>query len=95
MNKNQSRLKEFLLHVEGWRDAAETASFEVETDWDLVQRVAEDKCFCHGGCNWWTQVQTFFVRNKAFYGCPRGRRRALSLFSSWSKDPRNPYSEWK
>ena len=64
VHQNQGRLKEFLLHATEWRDAEEVASFERETDWDLVQRVAKQSCVCQGACKWWEQAQSFFERNQ-------------------------------
>ena len=41
VHAHQGRLKEFLQHAADWRDCAEVASFETESDWHLVHRVAK------------------------------------------------------
>jgi hypothetical protein len=63
VHKQQGRLREYLQHAQEWRDAEEVASFEAESDWDLVQRVAKEKCACQGECKWWLQAKAFFDRN--------------------------------
>ena len=65
VHAQQGRLKEFLQHATDWRDCEEVASFETESDWDLVQRVAKSRCACPGQCKWWEHAKAFFDRNSA------------------------------
>lgn len=65
VHKQQARLKEHLQHALEWQDAEEVASFEAESDWSLVQRVAKGRCQCQQQCAWWVAAEAFFERNKA------------------------------
>jgi hypothetical protein len=65
VHNQQGRLKELIQHAADWHNAEEVASFEKESDWDLVQRVAKGRCSCQGQCKWWAQVEGFFHRNRA------------------------------
>ena len=62
--RNQRKLKEFIADAAEWRDAEKTLALEKETDWQLIQRLANGKCPCEGLCLWSEAAGQFFDRNR-------------------------------
>ena len=64
INKHQGRLREYLEHASEWARAQQDAEAEKESDWALVQRLAQGTCACGmGACAWRQAADAFFDRN--------------------------------
>ena len=62
--KNQRKLDDLLSDVKQWASAAEVAADERRSDWQLVNKLARQRCACGNGvCQWWEAAETFFERN--------------------------------
>ena len=62
--RNQGKLKELIKQSREWHAAKTVAAEERESDWELVQRVANGRCTCPAGeCAWAEAAAAFFRRN--------------------------------
>ena len=63
----QRKLKEYIQDALQLESAKQTAAFEKETDWALVERLSQETCQCGGGgCLWWSLASEFFSNNTGF-----------------------------
>lgn len=66
VSNNQDKLETYIQHAAQWANAAESAQTEKQSDWQLVQQRAGEKCNCPGGlCQWWHAADDFLIRNAA------------------------------
>ena len=65
VRRNQKKLADLIEDSIAWRDAKRNLSIEMESDWELVQRLAKGKCSCQGSCHWRAAANDFCVRNQA------------------------------
>ena len=63
--RSQPRLPEILEEAKAWGAARADAAAEEETDWAVVERVANERCPCAGPCPWKRAAASFFRRNTA------------------------------
>ena len=65
VSRHQRQLKELLQEAEAGGNAAAVAAAERETEWQVVERLAQDPCTCSGDapCLWEAAVSGFFARN--------------------------------
>lgn len=63
VNRQQGRLNEHIAHAHEWSAAEVTVQEESESEWTLLQRLADEACSCEGDCGWSQAAQAFFERN--------------------------------
>ncbi|CAE7522337.1 F52C9.6 [Symbiodinium sp. CCMP2592] len=63
--RNQKRLSELIAGAEQWQGAKQQHALEQESDWAVVQRLAQTSCSCQGSCEWSEAACDFFSRNHA------------------------------
>ena len=62
---SQRHLVQFIEDAHAWgRAEAEAAAYR-ESDWAMIQRVAQESCPCIGFCKWRMATDQFFHRNRA------------------------------
>ena len=66
VSNRQRKLNDLIKEAVDWGNAAQTATLENETEWQLVERLAaEGVCECgDDGCVWWAMASAFFEANK-------------------------------
>ena len=64
VHKNQRRLDMMIEDAENWGKADVEAAAHRETDWALIQRVAQGPCQCSGFCKWRMAADQFFTNNQ-------------------------------
>ena len=71
----QRRLDEYIEDAYTWGNAEVEAAKQRETDWELIQRVAQEPCPCNGSCKWRNAADQFFHHNRntidaeVFFAC--------------------------
>ena len=65
VSRYQRQLKDLLSEAEAWSNAPAVAAAERETEWQVVERLAQGPCTCSGDapCLWEAAVGAFFARN--------------------------------
>lgn len=63
VNRHQGRLREYIEHAREWSAAGATVQQESESDWSLLQRLADSRCSYEGECAWSQAARSCFQRN--------------------------------
>ena len=64
IHSRQRKLKEFIQDALEFESAKHKAALERESEWQLVERLAQGSCSCNSGaCVWWTLASDFFKNN--------------------------------
>ena len=62
--RSQKRLPELLKQAVEWKNAQAQRAVEVESDWQLLQRLSQQQCNCGGACAWQEAAEEFAARNR-------------------------------